>query len=239
MSLLYDADGDKLDSTNNVSVPTAGTVVQWFQSSSDTARQSLFAYDGSGTGLGYCECSWRADLAGDYFIGERERASGATSVLIQADAANYAAFGLNKWLCLVMRWDTAGANADQSIWLGDELTTPAGPSAYTTQTVGSGTPDTTAGSITVGNSKLTTTRWVRGRVGFHALFPTRLSDADVNAVWRGLYQNSPTIWWRFGANGTTDVPDQAGSNTGIITGLSSPDQQPAVVFPPLVAWMVA
>jgi len=230
MSLLYDADGDKFESTSNLSVPTAGTTVTWFQSSSDTTRQTIYSYDGDGLGTGYLEMAWRADQVGDYFLAERERGGGATSILLQANAANYTVYGLNKWLCLVCRWDTAGANADQSIWLGDESTQPAAPSAYTTQTVGSGSAGTTAGSVTVGNSKVTTTRWVRGLIGFHALFPSRLSDSDVNAIWNGTYQNSPSVWWLPGANGTTNVPDSAAGNTGVITGLSSADLEPARYF---------
>lgn len=232
MSLLYDADGDRFDATSAVSVPTAGTVVQWMYCTSDTARQGLWAYAGDGVGNGYMDCDWRADLAGDYYTAERDRASGATPILVQANAADYAAYGLNKWLCLVFRWDAAGVAADQSLWLGDEATPPAAPSSYVTQSAGSGTASTTAGGVTIGAQSAVSTRWLRGRVGFHALFPSRLSDADVTEVWRGRYQYSPSFWWRPGANGVTDVPDASGGNTGIVTGLSSPDAEPRRVFPP-------
>lgn len=230
MSLLYNADGDKWDSTNNISVPLAGTMIEAVYLTNDTRRQTLCQYDGDGAGNGYLDCNWRGDLAGDYFFCERERGTGATSIVLQANAANYTHYGLNKWLWIVARWDTAGANADQSLWIGDESNNPAAPSAYTTQTVGSGAASTTAGSVTIGNSKVTTTRWIEGRVGFHALFPTKLSDADVNAICAGTYQNSPLVWWLPGANGVIDVPDTVAGNLGIITGLSSPDTEPARYF---------
>jgi len=230
MSLLYDANGDKFTSTSNVSVATAGTMIQWMYLTDDTVRQTVCQYEGDGTGNAYLDVVWRGDLAGDYFFMERERGSGATSILVQADAANYTSYGLNKWVCLVCRWDTAGANADQTIWMGDLATQPAAPSAYTTQNAGSGSASTVAGVVTIGNSQISTTRWIRGRVGFHALFPTRLSDADVNEIWRGVYQNSPTVWWLPGNNGTTDVTERVAANTGVITGLSSNDFEPSRYF---------
>lgn len=230
MSLLYDADGDIWQATSNVSVPTAGTAVTWFYPTSDAFRQSVCLYDGDGLGTSYMQIAFRGDLAGDYFYFERERST--TRILLQSDAANFSAYGLNKWLCLVARWDASGVDADQSFLMGDETTAPAAPSSYTTQSVGSGTPGTTAGVAVVGGSNVNTTRWLRGRVGFHALFPSRLSDADVTEVWRGRYQNNPSIWWLPGANGTTDVPDVASGNTGVITGLSSPDSEPRRMFPP-------
>ena len=237
MSLLYDADGDKFVSTSAISAPTAGTTITWFYPTSDTARQTVYIYQGDGGSNGYADLVWRADLAGDYFAATRERGAGATQILVQANAANYSVYGLNKWLCLVFRWDTAGANSDQRLWMGDETTAPAAPSSYTTQSAGSGASSTTAGVCTVGASNVSTTRWLRGRVGFHALFSTALSDADMNAVCAGVYWGSPTHWWLPGRNGTTDVPEIAGGNTGVITGLSSPDFAPGRYFVKPLAFM--
>lgn len=228
MSLVYDSDGD-LITLPSVSPSESGTINLWFYPTDDTARQSLWHHTG-GSDL---QMTFRGDQAGDPFACFR---GGSVYWDASANAANFAAYGLNKWLAISFRY--GGSSAD--LWLGDENNTPAAPSAYGVQATGN-TAITTAGAIYVANN-LVTTRWIRGRLGAYAWWNgTILSDTEVGAWWsnpfgffpiQGATFPAPTVYGRPGSNGTTDVPDETGNgNTGTITGLSSPDRNPSIVFP--------
>lgn len=228
MSLLYDADGDLID-LPAVSPTGEATVALWVYLTDNTTRQQFWAHGGIDF-----QVSFRGDVAGDPLQFFRQ---GATYGEATADGTNFAAYGLNKWLAVVGR-APSGTNA--TLWVGDESTSPAGPSVYNTQTA-LVTPTTTSGAPRIGN-QTTTTRWIRGSVGGYVWWNgTALTDPQVAAWWadpfgylasHGSLFATPTAFGRCGSNGTTDVPDETGNgNTGTITGLSSPDQLPYVLFP--------
>jgi hypothetical protein len=231
MSLLYDANGDI--ATIASITPTSGvTIASWFYTTSDTNRQQVFLHATDDNGI-----AWRGDLAGDPFDAYQ---GGGTYGAASANAASFSTYALNKWLCIVFR-SPAGVNA--TLWMGDETTTPAAPSAYTTQTA-LVTPNVTSQTVGIGNQSLSTARWLRGRIGAYAYWlGTALTDAEVAAWWRdpwgyraerGATFTSPSLWGRPGINSTTDVPDEMGGTAATVTGLSSADRDPRIVFPSAV-----
>ena len=220
MSLLYDADGDQLQSTNAISFSGELTILQWIYPTDDTARQTLLQTNNAVPDIALV---WRADLAGDEFQFFREGVSYGSA---QGQALNYARYGLNKWICLVAR---APLGANGTLWVGDETNTPAAPSSYVAQSALS-SPVSGSNSVIVGNAFGAPTRWTRGRVGSATIWTRALSDAEVAQAWSGpssKVSGSMALSYRLGTNGTTNVPDLSGNNnTGVITALSSPDGQP-------------
>lgn len=227
MSLLYDANGDILTS-GSVTPPTVGTATWWVKLSS--ASRQMVPW-GTFAGASYLGTDFEFGSAGAPIYCVRQR--GTTDIEVRADSGNFAAFGTGKWIFVAFVWDSGGAASGQKLFVGDETTAPAQPSAYTLQAVGSGASDTTAGTVYIGNASYDTTLWVDGRMGGFALYSRALSDADIAAAWAA---SSPTgancqIYYRLGSNGTTNVPDESGNgNTGTITGLSSADSLPVVLF---------
>lgn len=234
MSLLFDADGDQV---SLAAVTPAGgiTAAVWFYPTDDTVRQSLWHHLSNDT-----QIVFDGSVANDPIQCWR---AGATYGEAYADAASFARFGLNKWCCLVFR---AGVGASPSVFVGDATNPPEAPSAYTFQTT-LVTPSAASGQILIG-ANLTSTRWIRGRLGAYAWWDNVvLSDAEVAKWWANPYGfrsseggqfPTPAAFGRPGSNGTTDVPDESGNGrTGTITGLSSPDTEPFVVFTP--TWVKA
>jgi len=228
MSLLYDANGDRL--TLPAVVPTgAVSIGVWFFPTDDTARQSLWHHLANDIQL-----TFRGDLAGDPF--DCFRGGSVAYGTAAAPAANFAHYGLNKFLSLMFR---SSAGNPATIRIGDETNPPALPSSFTTQT-NLNTPTTSSAQIYVGSNS-NTARWIRGRVGaFWWWNGYELTDSEVDAWWldpwgyrpeRGTTFTAPYDWGRLGINGTTDVPSEMGLGAGTITGLSSADRQPSRVFP--------
>lgn len=223
MSLLYDADGD-LITLPSFTPPAAHTVIIAVYLTNDTARQGLFTHLGVDWKMPF-----RGDNVGDPF---QYFHAGATYGQAGASAANFANYGLNKWLYIVYRSSTSYA---ATIYIGDDANTPAGPSSYdnvASQTVV--TPDTTAGTAHVGNN-FVTTRWARGRIGFYGVWNVVMNDTEVGQFWANpsssFMSANLVVYGRPGLNGTTDVPDESGNSlTGAITALSSPDYSPAKFF---------
>ncbi len=157
MSLLFDADGDQiqLPSITPAGGTGAVTIALWAYLSDDTTRQNWWS------GPSDHQIMFRGDRATDDFECFRE---GATYGEAGANGANFAVYtGPGKYYALVFRADTG---SPATVWLGDETTTPAAPSAYAFQNT-LVTPATTAGTTLVG-ANVVTTRWVRNRIGAYA-----------------------------------------------------------------------
>lgn len=95
---------------------------------------------------------------------------------------NFPAYALNKWLFFCGQLDTGGANGDQKLYVGDQLSRPVEPSAYQTQSVGSGivTSDS-GGNFQIGN-QASGTAWV-GRLASVAIWNRLLSYAEILQQW--------------------------------------------------------
>ena len=214
MSLLYDADGDRAESINPVVMPgTAGAFAMWVYLTNDVRRQRLWSMAGVDASL-----SWRPDLGGGLNLsGYRQ---GSTYGEADANIVDFAAYALNKWLYILFAWD-AGTS---KLYMGDETSAPAEPSAYSVTTL-IASPTGTGGAVTIGNDLANTTRWMSGRVGSWELYNTTPNLAQADLCRLGTYPAQHYL--SFGRNGTTNIPDITGNGlTASITGLSSPDINP-------------
>ncbi len=228
MALLFGADNDRVEYTANAALDlgATGTIAMWLYPTDDTARQGLFVR--SLAANAYYEMAWRADQAGDYFLADRQRAT--ADALCQANAANFAAYGLNKWLFVVFVFDTGGANGDQKILIGD-LTRPAAePSSYTTQTAGSGSISTNYGSSNffVGNQAGALTREFKGRIAWVGVWNTALTTQQIiSEQFRPrVLPGNTVLFSHLGYPGTT-CPDWSGNAIGAtVTGATNTSHVP-------------
>lgn len=198
------------------SVDTQGTFLIWFYPTDDTARQVLF----NAVGGGDWQISWRADLAGDNFEGFR--ALSPTYLSNSAAAANFAAYGLNKWLFMAFTFNTAGAAGDQKLYMGDLTRLAREPSSYVSQTAGSGSTIATGPTLFVGNS-VATTREFHGRIAHFSVWNRALTQRE---IWQQQFRPHVTsgnvLFTHYGyANGLTTHTDwsgyrQNGTSTSII-----------------------
>lgn len=182
MALLYAADGDRVDFASNsvLDLGNTGTIMMWLRLNDDTQRMTILGRDGTTAGgTAYYNIDHRADLAGDPFQCSRERAT--SQIIAASNAANFAAYGLNKWIFLAFVFDTAGANADQKCLMGDLSTIAAEPSSYSSQSVGSGAASTSYGTsaVRVGNSLTNTARETRGDIAWVSVWNVALTTPQI------------------------------------------------------------
>lgn len=216
MSLLFAADGDLVDMGTSTSlVPTAGSWMGWVYLTSDTDRQGLWQSNGADEhGV-----HWNAHAAGDPFDAYFTRSTSA--LLVNANAANFAAYGLNKWVFFSFVWNSAGANSDQKFFMGDLATPCAEPSAYNTQLVGSGTSGTSITSCYIGNQGLTS-RELKGRCAWNAMWNRALTrEEHIVQQYRPHVTSGCVAFYHIGANGTGTQADWSGNgNNATVTGCS-------------------
>jgi len=184
-------------------------------------------------GTHYQLINFRGDLANDPFDTTRHRATAPTGGT--ANAASFASYALNSWLFLVATFDTAGANGDQKLLIGNLTTPPTEPSAYTAQQVGSGTPGETVSPFTFGNNANSTTRVFIGDIAAVSFFNRVLTANEIYQVWRF---NAPLsgriVQSHYGLLGTGTQPDWSGNGrTGTVTGATVSAHVP---LGPLFAW---
>ncbi len=166
--------------------------------------------------------SWRADLAGDEFQFNRETAG--TDIGANANAANFAAYGLNKWLFIACVYDDNSATAtDQKILMGD-LTTPAAePSAYTSQTAGTLAGSTNYGTavLAIGNNNASTTREFNGDFAFFSAFNVALTNQQIIAH-QFRPRKTPNTVFISHLHGTGTQRDYSGNAVaGTVTGATN------------------
>jgi hypothetical protein len=88
-----------------------GTVMVWIYTTDDTVRQRIFQIQEPDL-----EVDYRGDLANDLLnivIGRSVSYAHAN-----ANAGSYAAFGLNKWLCIVFAYNLSGGATDSKAYVG-------------------------------------------------------------------------------------------------------------------------
>jgi len=225
-ALLYTTDGDRVQHASNAvyDFNATGTACFWLYPTDDTQRQGIF--NRSNVGNAYFEGNWRADLAGDNWEFDRQRTT--TDLFVQAAAANFVHYGLNKWLCICFVYNTGGANADQKILIGDLDSEMAEPSAYATQTVGTGSLNTTYGTndLIVGNTT-NTAREFRGRMAISMFTTTQLTDQQMRAwQWNPKAIGSPALLGFYGFGGANSIDYSGNAINGTVTGATQTDHVP-------------
>src|SRR5262245_18284815 len=128
------------------------TIGGWFFPTDSTNRQYMYGGDAITNDF---EIQLRSDLAGkplDAFCG-----ASTTSLILTANTTNFATWAFNTWVFKVMRWVLGGANSTAQLWVGNMLSPPIQPSAYTTQQAPVGTPSVGNTVFRIGNG-VTTTR---------------------------------------------------------------------------------
>lgn len=200
-----------------------GTIVlwAWFNSTAPASIGQLFEKSAGG---GADRLRVQINASGVLEV-RRDRAT--TDLLAQAAAANFTHLGANKWVCLVVRWDTGGANGNQSIWIGDLTNVPAAPSSYTSQTVGSGTPgDNSAGSLRFGNNSLANNGF-DGRLAQAKLFSNLLTNNQVYQEWFTTTTSQETLLGNWIFWDPTHVVDVSGKlNTPTATSTTAEPHVP-------------
>lgn len=232
MGLDYTADGDRVLCAANAALDlgATGTIMFWYKPTSDSLRQNLYERNNGTTA--YFGCGWRADLAGDEYQSNRQR--GTSDVQVNVNAGNFAAYGINKWLFQAMVFDCNGSNSDCKMLMGD-LTTPAAePSAYNTQSVGSGTPSTSYGgvSLCIGNNQAATTRETQGTWAWFGISNLALTIQQIRMVqWNPRGFPGMVFSMHLGFNGTSSQADLSGNGgTGTVTGSAVGSHVPLNTF---------
>lgn len=185
MALLFATDGDLVDVAANsvLDIGDTVTILMWFRLNDNTQRMTLWSRDGTAGhgGTGYFVIDHRADLAGDYFGASRQRAT--SQAASQVDAANFSAYGLNKWLFHATVFDLNGTGGAQKQLMGDLSTTAAEPSSYTSQGQGTGAASTSFGTspFRIGNSQANTAREARGDFAWVGIWNVALTDQQIRA----------------------------------------------------------
>lgn len=148
----------------------------------------------------------------------RNRATTASDAL--SLVSNFSAHALNQWNWYAGVWNTGGANGDQKLYVGT-LTTPfAEPSAYGTQTVGSGAEgDNSAVDAIIGNNSNAALAFP-GRIACVIHYNVALTLGQLRAVQFGDAVLPGRVgYWELGWNGTGTQPDYSGNgNAGTVTG---------------------
>lgn len=228
MALAFSGSTDKVTITGSTTlgVYAAYTICSWIYTTSDTARQAIF------------RCAINIDLslsfegatAGDPFYVHRE---GSTYCEAKAPAANFSAYGLNKWLYAASVVKDGGVNTDQKLFIGDLSNNAAEPSSYTSQVAGSGGGTSSNVSYTIGN--FSDSRPFVGRIAMVAVYSGAKTEQEIVAQqWAAYPLHSGCLYFcQFGWNGTGTQPDWSGNqDNGTVTGATVADHVPLGFFSP-------
>lgn len=142
-------------------------------------------------------------------------ARATTSLEISADLTNFTTYNAGGWNVFASRWNAAGANGDQQLFIAKLAGAFAEPSAYFAQSVGSGTQtDDSAVAVTLLNAS-NGSRDMTSPTFAIALFNSYPSVMDFLTVRDRLLETNPrpvlpsnvARAWRFDRNGTGGVRD--------------------------------
>jgi hypothetical protein len=151
-----------------------------------------------------------------------------TALEVEATYANCPTYGTNKWCFAAITMDFNGANGNQKLYHGDLSTLAVEPSAYSLQTVGTGTrPSDASVDAFIGNSSNANVA-LGGALSIVAVFNRVLSLGEIQS-----WQFDPRMMagcvglWRLGDNGTGTQPDYSGNgNAGTVTSATQADNPP-------------
>lgn len=134
----------------------------------------------------------------------------------------------NAWNFVAGVFDSAGADGDQRLYIGDDTTTVVEVSSYATQVVGSGAlNDITGSNFLVGDGPSFLGPF-GGRIAVVGMWNTVLTLGQIRSLqWfpRNLF--SPLLLCQYGFNGTGTQADLSGNgNAGTVTGATVIDHVP-------------
>lgn len=214
------ATSDRIDCGNPTILTNVntGTICAWVYNTSTSTNQRLWS-------KGIVANLHHLRLQTSAFAFVLVRAT--VSLIGSANASSFAAYGTNKWICVVAVWNSGGVDGDQKLYLGDEHVPPAEPSAYGSQAVGSGgVADDSGANFCIGNvAASTTVSWV-GSYAFFGMWNRVLPYAEIVQQWRQWVEPSPWIdtmgainYTLIGPQGFGRVNDWSGyANHGSVTG---------------------
>ena len=220
-------DSDRVDvsSYSDVEGMATGTIVFWvyWDDISPADNRQFFTKQGE---YGVAFSPWGA---GDKVQGSVVR--GTTNLDVAGLNANFSHLASTKWLFLAFTWDTGGANADQRLLIGDLDSPAAEPSAYSTQTVGSGAVASGANNLIIGCDGGHTLSF-NGDIALCGIFDVHMTNAEIQAQQHSLYPLRECVgWWNLGFNGTGSQTDWAGGgNNGTVTGAVLADHVPLAIM---------
>lgn len=201
-----------------------GTVLVWiYPTSVTTIGRSLFKSAGSG----FFAISVRASNDGDFQLALLR----ATSNLIVNSAAS--TLTANTWQMIGATWDATLTDADQELWLGTQTSAMAEVTYGSTQSVGSGTINTTAGGdLRIGNNNATSNPFP-GSIAFVGMWNRRLSQGEMEAQRLRPHVTSGCVLFTWlGLAGTGNQLDLSGNdNHATVSGASQADGPPVVLLP--------
>lgn len=187
-----------------------GTLAMWLFTTAATTRQQVWTKSPtSGTAPTHIE--FRLDLVPARINFRHLRAT--VNLLIDAESGLFPAFGANKWIFVAAQWSTT-VDALCKLYVGDEQRPPSEPSAYVTQTAGSGALTTDATTPhRVGNHPISL-----GRPFIGSIEGICITSVCLGARVRDLWARGPSgvdVPWllvsRYGANGAVSPqPDLSG-----------------------------
>lgn len=241
MSLLNGANAGDRVNYSSVAMGAAGTVLYWLYCTNDTTRQRF----GNNTVADREWIDYPANNPGKNF----EVYVARTSYLIikaVTTSSNFAAWGINKWCFVAIRFDTAGVNSDQKLLVGDQILDAAEPGAYSVQTVGSGTVTSESGTNFIFGNNAGFNIPFLGRMGFISCYNRAMPTVEIiSQQWRPRVSTGCKLFSYPGFTGTGTQPDWSGNgSSGTVTGSTVADGLPIGPmfgyddysdFPPIVA----
>ena len=154
----------------------------------------------------------------------------AGNLFTSASFSNFTAFGVNKWMFCVGRVDITGVDADQQVFIGDLNRTPAEPSSYVLQLVGSGTAGDNSGDDQfVGNNQTAAVNF-DGQIAWGGIWDRYLSLAEIFDQWDHPHQTPGNVLFtHYGLDGDGIQIDRSGfSNHGTVTGATLAQGPPLI-----------
>lgn len=194
---------------------TVGAVAFWLFTTSDTARQNILSKSGNVT----MELGENATPSNIYFTKTRA----TISQIVNAQVANFANYAINKWLFVVVNFDTV-TDGNNTLWIGDLDSVAAEPSVYTTQLAGVGALTTDAASnLRIGRHATATGRQFVGPIAEIWVFNKNINSTEREQLrtYGAITDSAATLLHgQYGMNGATGaVADLTGNgNTGTVTG---------------------
>ena len=147
------------------------------------------------------------------------------------------------WQCVATRFDTAGANGDQQLYVGDVNTALTEVSSYSTQLVGSGATGDDSGVNAYISNNSNNNRSINGSISFVSIWNTYPSLGDLQRQQFNtsrMASPSMALFMHLGVHGSGGVGTQidwsGNGNNGTITGATKTDHAPIQIFPRPGIW---
>lgn len=215
MSYLFSASGDLIDFGNpsGLTNKTAQTVAVWLYNTSGNAEEGRVFQKSANNRF-----EWRNDTTRLVLI-----RNGTSQCRAEALLSNFSAYAANKWLYVVAQFNFGGSTTDQKIFIGDLSTPAAEPSAYVSQTAGSGSVTSdSASNLLIGNNTSAGTLEFNGRIAIVQAWDALLTSRQIWAQQFGFVPvatQNLQLFSHLGLNNIAGCPDWSGNRqNGSVTG---------------------